>query len=269
MLLFRPAVLALLASASLLTAQTADHGLAVDIKLRTGMDLSPNANPDNLARNFLGFGAGLSYPVGPGRVNAELGYFYKAGSQYRQAFEAPAPGMNAVVSGYVYSPQGAMLGMPISSDVRQNKLSGLTARVAYELPLMDHLALQTGLQVGGTAYRHTYVGTATSQYITPYGSLSPKTSKDYRDHYWGTETSSGTDISPFLGVTWQVNRESSLELNVVALRYRSLTFRHTPGSAVVSGSIDIAGSQVRYEGDEVLKTSRTRPQLELTYRFRL
>lgn len=272
MLFIRPAVLALAASALLsqaMAAESRSQGLAVDVKLRTGMDLSPNASPDSLARNFLGFGGGLSYPLGPGRVSAEVGYFYKAGTHFRQPFETPAAGKNPVVIDYVRNASGGMVGMPISADVRQNRMKGLTLRLGYEQQLTDKIGFQGGLQVGGTAFRHNYMGVAASQFLTSLGSLSNKGPADYRDVYWGTETSKGTDLSPYAGASWKFNRESSLEVNVLLLRYESIHFRHTPGAAVLSGSLDVAGSQVSYVGDEVLRTRRNRPQVELTYRFRL
>ena len=75
-------------------------------------------------------------------------------------------------------------------------------------------------------------------------------------------------VSPFVGVTYQITQDSAFELNLISLAYTSINFRHTPGAAVVAGSLAVPGSAVVYAGDHLEEQKRNSFHLEVGYTFR-
>lgn len=185
------------------------EGLSADLKIRTGYALSL---PDGLGRNTLGFGLNLNYPVGPGKVFGELGYFWKGGRTYREGYEAPAPGMNPVRADQ-------------SADVRHDRLSGVALRLGWAQTFATDLSWQAGLMLGGTQYRNEVKGSALSY---DYDHATPGT-QDYLDTYTVSPAQNHLVPSPFVGVQWHLSEAGSLELNLLALSYKALHYVHIPG----------------------------------------
>jgi hypothetical protein len=228
---------------SLLLAQ--EKGIGADFKLRAGYGLSTN---DNLNSTLLGLGLNLRYGFDWGTLNAELGYSYKPGSQFLVGFDAPAAGKSAA------DPANSV-------DSRKNSLDQVNARFSYERAIDKSWSWQAGLQVGKSRFRHEYVGEVAGV------DLVDPTLK-YRDTYNGTPTKSVLTVSPFVGVSYQINGDSAFELNLLSLSYTAINFRHTPGAALAPGSPTGAGAHLVYVGDHLDEQKRNAIHVEIGYTFR-
>jgi hypothetical protein len=234
----RVATLVVFAS-SLLLAQ--EKGIGFDFKLRAANGID---NEDHLQSSAFGLGLNLHYRADWGTLNGELGYFYKPGRQFRAGYDPSAAGQPAADAAF-------------SVDSRKNSLNQVNARFSYEKAIDKIWSWQAGLQVGQSKFRHEYIGDV--------GDTNWAT---YEDTYNGTPTKSVFTVSPFVGVTYQINPDSAFELNLISLAYTSINFRHTPGAAIVSGSPAVAGSHLVYAGDRLDEQKRNSFHLEIGYTFR-
>jgi hypothetical protein len=219
------------------TAQAQDKGLFSEFKLRTGIAITSAASSnaatgeDHLTRRTLGAGLTLGYQFGKHSVSAELGYQYKPGDQYTvDTSQHPrALGLNAPDPAY-------------SVEGRRNSLQGVAFRFSYEQALDEEWSLRGGLQMGGSKYRHEYIGDV-SDGVT------------YENTYNGTPTKTSMSLSPFLGVAYRFNPSSSLELNLVSVAYTSISNVHT--------------LQANAHGADALQeNNRRQVHLEIGYVFR-
>lgn len=228
---------------SFLLAQ--EKGLGFDFKLRAANGID---NEDNLQSSAFGLGLNLHYRADWGTLNGELGYYYKPGRQFLAPLDPTATGRPAVD--------------PASSvDSRKNSLNQVNARFSYERAISNTWSWQAGVQVGNSKFRHEYIGDV--------GNFDAATTPpNYEDTYNGTPTKSVFTVSPFVGVTYQINPDSAFELNLISLAYTSINFRHTPGAAIVSGNPNVAGSHLVYAGDRLDEQKRNSFHLEIGYTFR-
>jgi len=234
----RLAAIVVLGSSCLLAQE---KGLGFDFKLRVANGFSTN---DRLNASAFGLGLNTRYGFDWGTLNAELGYYYKPGRQFRAGYDAPAAGAPPADPDF-------------SVDSRKNSLNQVNARLSYEMAIDKTWSWQAGLQIGNAKFRHEYIGDV--------GDTGWAT---YEDTYNGTPTKSVLTVSPFLGVSYQINPDSAFELNVMSLSYTAIDFHHAPGSAIVSGNPTIPGSHLVYAGDRLTETKRNTLHIEIGYTFR-
>ncbi len=223
---------------SFLLAQ--EKGIGFDFKLRAANGLD---NQDHLQSSAFGFGLNLHYKADWGTLNGELGYYYKPGRQYLAGLDPSFSAANLV------DPANSV-------DSRKNSLNQVNARFSYEQPITNTWSWQLGAQVGQSKFRHEYIGDIAN------------TSFSTEDTYNGTPTKSVFTVSPFVGVTYQINQDSAFELNLISLAYTSINFRHNYGAPIVSGSLATPGSHVVYAGDRLDEQKRNAFHLEIGYTFR-
>ncbi|WLT30915.1 hypothetical protein [Geothrix sp. PMB-07] len=234
----RCAAFAMMALGALYGAEHETLPYGAEFKLRAGYGLS---DPDRLGGALAAVTVGAFHSLGSGRISAELGYQWKSGNQYQVSAGSPFPGERSPDYG---------------ADSRRNSLSGVVFRLGYAHPVFsDGLYLQGGLQAGGARFTHEYVG-----------EWQDTVSGRYDDSFNGTPTKSAYGISPFVGVRWDVSRDSGLEFNVLAQSYTSLKFVHTPGAPLVLG----AGSARKpfFQGDGLVEQKHSILHLDLAYIFR-
>ena len=229
---------------SFLLAQ--EKGIGFDFKLRAANGID---NQDNLQSSAFGFGLNLHYKADWGTLNGELGYYYKPGRQFRAALDATDPSRLSTTPPRPVDPTSSV-------DSRKNSLDQMNARFSYEQPITNTWSWQIGAQVGQSKFRHEYIGDVADATFF------------YEDTYNGTPTKSVFTVSPFVGVAYQINQDSAFELNLISLAYTSINFRHTPGAAIVSGSLATPGSHVVYAGDRLEEQKRNAFHLEIGYTFR-
>jgi hypothetical protein len=234
----RVAALVILGSSFLLAQE---KGLGVDFKLRAANGID---SEDNLQTSAFGLGLNLRYTADWGTLNGELGYYYKPGRQFLARLDPAAPGQPEADAAF-------------SVDSRKNSLNQLNARLSYEMAINNTWSWQAGMQLGNSKFRHEYIGDV--------GDTNWAT---YEDTYNGTPTKSVFTVSPFVGVTYQINKDSAFELNLISLSYTSINFRHAPGSAIVAGDPTVAGSHLVYAGDRLDEQKRNSLHLEIGYTFR-
>ncbi len=242
--LARMLLVAFLAGSFGLSAQ--DSRITKDFKLR--LAVSPESK-DNLAQSGLGLGMNIGVDTSYGRYGFELGYFYKTGDP----FLAPI----APVSGSGLSPVGA------AGDSRRNQLDGMTLRFSFSRPISEDLRWQAGLQFGGTRFKHQYVGDISSQNWTAGNATS------WRDTYRGVPVEGGMKPSLFGGISMKLQKNSSLELNVLLLNYTALDYKHVTGSGTYlptssAGRLCVDNA---FAADRLEKTNRMVPHLEVGYVF--
>lgn len=234
----RCVALAFLAMGALSAAEPEALPYGVECKLRYGYGFS---DPDKLSGGLMSFAGGGFYKVGLGRINADLGYQWKSGSQYLEPAGTPYPGRVAPDFG---------------SNSRRNSLSGLTLRVSYAYPIFEDLYVQAGLQGGGAKFKQEYVG-----------EWADHATNTYDNTFNGTPVKSSSAITPFLGIRYDASRDMGFELNILSLNYTALNFHTTPGAPLVSGSFSTPGPLV-YQGDVLTETKRSVMHIELAYVFR-
>ena len=227
-----------------------------DFKLRTGYGL---ATKDNLRPASLSLGFNFGYALAAGRLGLEVGYFYKSGDQYIEPVQGQA---NAALS---------PVNLDKSGDSRRNTIEGLALRLSFERPIDEDWNWQAGLMIGGTKFKHEYVGDVEG------GSWNADNPVSWRDNYYGTPTGGATRISPYAGVSYRIGDHSSLELNLLLLNYTALNYVHHPGAdpsvyyfdtdpADVAGAGRIAPMN-GFPADTLERSNRLVPHLEFGYIF--
>jgi hypothetical protein len=252
--LFRTARALMLAVVALGTLQAQETGFYKDVKVRVGYGLDTK---DNLRASALGFGLNLGYATGTAKWAVELGYSYKTGDQY---MAAPAGTLPANLTPMDPAKFG---------DSRRNSLDGFAVRLSYQHAITEDWDWQAGLMLGGTRFKHEYVGQAQS---TGWNSADSDP-KSWLDTWNGTPIKGGFSVSPYAGVSWKMGPVSSLEFNVVLLSYSAIDYVHHIGSGVYAPA-DGADSPVGlispnngFPGDELNTTKRMIPHIEVGYVF--
>jgi hypothetical protein len=254
-----------------LQAQEADSKFSVDWKTRFGYSAS---SKDNLRQSFLGFGMNLGYKVGPGKVGFELGYFYKTGDNY-----ATTPDGSLAPAGTQALP--TTLNLAKSMEDKRNELEGFTVRLSYQQDFSQIWGWQAGLQLGAK-FKHQYIGDCQSLSYSG-NSADAVSATSWRDNYNGTPTDSSLNPSPFAGVVWHIDKESSLEFNLLLLNYKAVEYKHYAGTAsnyhggvhVESGSSGVYVGPVANDStglstfpyDKLDTKNSVVPHIEITYTF--
>jgi hypothetical protein len=249
-----------------LQAQEAETNFSLDWKTRVGYTPSPK---DNLRSSYLGFGMNLGYKVGPGKVGFELGYFYNTGDNYFTS--QPDTSMLASNGKLALDPAYTV-------QDKRNELAGITVRLSYQQDFADSkdFGWQAGLQFGAK-FKHQFIGDTRS--VNYVGSTTtPPPANSWRDLYNGADYKAALNPSPFLGAIWHVDKESSLEFNLMLLNYTAVDYHHYAGTAsnyhatnvqnppVGPVSDDISGSSV-FPYDSLASHNSMVPHIEVTYTF--
>jgi len=242
------------------SAQAQEAGFYKDLKIRLGY--TPKAE-DHLHQSSLGYGLNLGYAAPFGKLAVELGYNYKAGDPYLQPVGDAPTGASPV-------------NQPISGDSRRNDVQGFALRLSFQQAINEDWEWQAGLMLGGTQFKHEYVGDVQSvQWSSLDANGNPQdNSKSWRDTYSGTPEEGGMKVSPFAGVSVKVTDHSSIEINALVLNYTVLNYVHHAGSAgsygFDPGSNGTAGRIAphnAFPSDSLEKKNRLSPQLEFGYVF--
>ncbi len=227
-----------------------DTGFSKEFKFRLGYTPSPK---DHLRAPYTGFGLNLGYGIGVGRLGLELGYIYKTGDDYFPQ----ADGSMLTSAQLPVNPAKSM-------EDKRNQFAGFTVRTTFSRSFAENWRWQAGLQFGGT-FKHQYVGDTQSN---PWDATTGVAG--WRDFYIGVPTKGGLNPSPFGGVSWQADKDSSVEFNLLLLDYQALEYHHFAGT----GSVYTSGASGPYaSGDTVFpydrleKKSRMVPHLEIAYVF--
>ncbi|GEM_PF-1194423 len=254
---------AVLASSLGLQAQEAASPFSFDWKMRVGY--APSAK-DNLRQGSLGFGFNFGYKLGDGKLGAELGYTYKTGDNY---FTMPdtskiAAGREAID--------------PTKTVVdKRNEFEGLTLRLSYQQDINTTWAWQAGLQIGGRFHQQAIIDTRSQNYSS---SVAANVSAgSWRDLYNTTRAEYNLIPSPFAGVVWNVDKDSSVEFNLLLLSYTALNYHHYVGASSTpyyGGVHQEKGDNVNWVGpictdiqgfpaDSLDKSTHIMPHFEITY----
>lgn len=209
----------------------------VQFKLRTSLGFAKPT--DHLTRKTLGCGLELGFNTSVGRFSAELGYQYKPGDQYREdvATFPVAKGANPA------DPKASV-------DSRKNQVEGIALRLAYGNALSRFVGWQAGVQVGGSKFRQ--------EYLADLGDANWNT---WEDTYHGTLTHTTVAVSPYVGLVFKVNEGSSVEINILGLRYTTANYVHVAGTVAGWGENHTAS-------DSVALKNRMVPHAEIAYAIR-
>lgn len=230
--------------------QAQDVGFSKAFKVRMGYNPSPK---DHLRAAYTGFGLNLGYGLGPGRLGLEAGYFYQTGDTYFGLADGSK------------LPAGALpMNAAKSMEDKRNQLSGFTVRASYSSRINDAWRWQAGLQFGG-GFKHQYVGDTQSQ---AWGVSSGNAA--WRDFYVGVPVEGGLNPAPYGGFTWKVDKDSSLEFNVLLVNYTAIEYRHyaATGTVYQTGEPGRRSTDVTaFPMDGLEKTRRLVPHAEVAYVF--
>lgn len=251
-----PILPALTALALALPAPAQEAGeFAKAFKIRTGYGLSTK---DNLRASDIGVGFEVSYGLAAGRIGLEAGWFYKDGDQFIKPVDGQAPSPLSPVN------------LDASGDSRKNTLEGFSVRLSFTQDFLQDWSWQAGLMLGGTRFKHEYVGDV-------QGADWHATNADsWRDLYYGTPSEGGIKVSPYLGVAWRVGDHSSLEFNALFLNYSALDYVHHPGTAssyaldsnpYSDSTVGRISQDNAFPLDTLEKKNRLIPTLEFAYVF--
>lgn len=225
-----------------------------DLKVRAGY--APSTK-DQLNNATQGFGLNLGFATAFGRLGVELGYFNKSGDAFQKPVSTTVPAGLSPVEG------AAHIG-----DSRRNGMEGFSVRVALQRELNADWRWQAGLMLGGTRFKHEYVGDVSST------DWNGENAHSWRDFYHGTPVEGGLSVSPFAGVSYRLSSRSSLEFNALLLSYKALDYIHKPGTGTYAfpdahPSAETKGRLCvnRFPQDVLEKTSRMEPHLEFAYVF--
>jgi hypothetical protein len=250
-----PFLALILAAAAMGPLRAEEPAFTRDFKLRTGYGLSTK---DNLRPGTLSLGFNFAYGTSAGKVGLEVGYFYKTGDQYIEPVVGNAPEPLSPVN------------LDRSGDSRKNSLEGLALRLSFQKQIDADWSWQAGLMLGGTRFKHEYVGDVQGE---AWVSSNPAS---WRDTYYGTPTSGGIKVSPYVGAAYRIGDHSSLEVNLLLLNYSALNYVHHPGTAssyaldtdpYTDPSVGRISPYNAFPLDTLAKTNRLAPHLEFGYIF--
>jgi hypothetical protein len=235
---------------SLTPLRSQDTGFSKEFKFRLGYTPSPK---DHLRGPYTGFGLNLGYGIGVGKLGLELGYIYKTGDNYITQPDASA----LTATQLPMNPEKSV-------EDKRNQFAGFTVRTSFSRSLAENWRWQAGLQFGGT-FKHQYVGdTQSAPWDAGAGTAG------WRDFYLGVPEKRGLNPTLYGGVIWRVDKDSSLELNLVLLNYKAIEYHHYAGtaSAYSSGaSGPYSSSGVTFPLDSLETKSRLVPHVEIAYVF--
>lgn len=188
---------------SVLLSAGEDSPLTLKIRAQTG------ATAEAGMRN--GFGAGISYafPMGKGALNAELGYQYYSGKQYRQPI--PANGLGLTENNSV--------------DSRKNSCDGLALRLSWSQPLKGEWSWQAGASLARFKHHHEAIGTF-------------KNNSTLLAAWTVSREVSGTTISPFAGARLDFGAVGGVEVNLLYQALKLSTVEPVYGAASVLAKED-------------------------------
>jgi len=255
----------LVGSVGLLQAQ--DTGFSSDFKLRLGY--APSAK-DNLRAYYQGFGWNLNYGLNAGKIGLELGYLYNTGDPYVTMPDASRLKKDNPATTTVNEAQ-----QPVdwanAVDDKRNELSGFAVRLSWTQKLSEEWDWQAGVQIG-TQFKHQYVSTVHSRTDAtgpdPTDSTKSVVLSTWNDSYNGVPRK-GNFISPYVGVSWHLDADSSLEFNAMFLRYDAIEYHHYAGTGVYELNDDgkYWNNSSPWKYDKLDSKSRTVPHLEIAYVF--
>jgi len=242
--------LALCLCGALAPLRAQDTGFSKSFKFRLGV---AGSQKDHLRAPYSGLGFNVGYGVGRGIVGLELGYIYKTGDDY---FTTPDDSR--------LDPALLPMNPAKAVESKRNEFAGLTVRASYSQPLNAAWRWQAGLQFGGS-FKHQYVGDAQS---TPWDVASG--GKAWRDFYLASERKAKYVPSPYAGVTWRADKDSSVEFNVVLLSYTAMEYHHYVGTASAydtgaPGRRSASGAS--WPMDALATRNRMVPHAEVAYVF--
>jgi len=230
---------------SVMGLRAQDTGFSSDFKLRLGY--APSVK-DNLRAYYQGFGWNINYGLSAGKIGLELGYLYNTGDPYittPDASKVPATAQSVDWTKAV--------------EDKRNELSGFNVRLSWTQKLTEGLDWQAGLQIG-TQFKHQYVSTVQSD--------ATKTGTSWNDSYNGVPRK-GNFISPYAGISWNIDTDSSLEFNAMFLRYDAIEYHHYAGTGVYELNDDgkYWNNSSPWKYDKLDSKSRMVPHLEIAYVF--
>lgn len=222
----------LLTSAMLVTgvlfAAEPEAGLSFKVRTQYGFEVVDGV------RNGLGAGFGYGFKVGPGILNAEVGYQYFSGKQYRQ----PVPANSL---GYITDdPDPSKIN---SVDSRKNSLEGFSIRGSYNMKLTGSMSWQVGAALGALKSHHESMAEYTN---SPTGTADGFWQLSLEKTKWG--------ISPYAGVRWDFDEIGAIEVNLILASYKQVTVEPVLTQTTATYAI----------GDKTV----TRPKLEFGYVFK-
>lgn len=217
------------------------------LKLRTQTGFQSEAG----MRNGFGFGVNYAHKMGPGYLNAELGYQYYSGKQYREPIKSNVFGLVDVDTDPAHE-----TGPNFSSvDSRKNAADGITLRMGWSQPIVEGLSWQAGVVLGKLKNHHESIGTFG---MTFDGKGDIASSGDYGSWVISVDKSYFT-ASPFAGVKWDFNEIGALELNVLfqSLKVTTVEPIYNAGAAGTSRVTPLIGEK-----------SINKPKVEIAYVFK-
>lgn len=231
-----------------------------ELKLRWGYGTT---RMDHLNQWNMGFGANVGYKTRLGTVGVELGYAWKPGDTYLEPVRPldPATGKSAI-------------NLAKSGDSRQNRMDGIMLRFTLKRAIPDtDLSWQAGVQLGGTRFRHQYMGNIRSADWAKPSTAAPA-GTGWADVFLGSPTRATMGISPMAGIQWRTTPRSSLEVNLVVLNYKSIEYIHDPGKASAyvleknyDGTVAWGPIGSSFPASRLAEKTRFQPHIECGYVF--
>ncbi len=252
---FSPRILHGLLLTALLPLQAEEPFFTKDLKVRMGY--APSTQ-DQLNNATQGFGLNLGFGTTLGRLGVEFGYSNKSGDQFQKPVFTTVPGGLSPVA------DAAKIG-----DSRRNSVEGFSVRVSLQREINAAWRWQAGLMLGGTRFKHEYVGDVSSV------DWNGANEHSWRDFYHGTPVESGLSVSPYAGVSVKLSSRSSFEINALLFNYKALDYIHKPGTGTyafhdehpdehTTGRLGLVN---RFPMDTLEKKSRIQPHIEFAYVF--
>lgn len=225
-------------------------GVTTAFKVRGGLQVASKAE-DGLTNRLMGFGLEASTGAWGGSVFAELGYQFKPGTQFRSDL------------GGMARTSGTTINAASSVESVKNSLQGVYGRLGYEKAINADWAWRAGLQLGGSTFRHEVLGQVTDGTYDASG--TPKNAT-YQDTYLGTPSKSTLALSPFAGMSYKVDENSSVEFGLLLMNYKAIAYQHVAGTEK-SGTPGYVWHG-HTTADALRETNRFAPHVEVAYVFR-
>jgi hypothetical protein len=214
----------------------------------------------------------MGYKIGPGKVGFELGGIYNTGDNYFTSM----PDTSKITPSNEAGTTGKQALEPAKTvEDKRNEFSGITVRLSYQQDFSNDFGWQAGLQLGGK-FKHQYIGdTRSKQYEPTTNPTTPVAANSWRDLYNGVYYKAALNPSLFAGVIWHIDKESSLEFNLMLLNYTAIDYKHYAGTASnyhsatsTTGPVsdDLSGLSV-FPYDKLETKNSMVPHIEVTYTF--
>ena len=244
-------------------ASAQEDALVYGLKFHLGYCPSPK---DQLRPSDQLIGINLGKGTSFGRVELELGWFYKTGDPY---VEPVGQATNPVP-----------VSRDFSGDARRADLNGLYGRLTLHRPFLqdrlgDGFTWHAGLQLMGAKWDQQYFGDVSGGTVAD--SSTGNMTWQWRETYMGHARGSSLSVTPLVGLGWFSGHRGGVELNLSLLNYRSRNYVHVPGMAsnyrtdltnedgdVVSPTADLNDCPL----DSTVSKTRWVPRLELVYVYR-